>query len=105
MPHARLQTTGRWGLTLAPGSRGSSFQGSAQWTPGSALQVSGGYSRARQETTIPLPVVTTQESLSGALTTALGHDVNASVGYAESNRGQPNRVRQLTVNVVHTFGR
>jgi hypothetical protein len=49
--------------------------------------------------------VNRQESVTAAMTMALARDVNGSVQYGEANPGQTNRVRQLTVNVVHTFGR
>lgn len=104
-PNPRMQTSGRWGLTVAPGSRGSSFQTSAQLALRSSFQLSGAYSRSRQEITVPASLASRQESLAGAVTMALARDLNASLQYSESNRGKPNRVRQLTINVVHTFGR
>lgn len=103
-PYAELQLGGRWGLIEARGSRASTAQGSLQWAMFPSLQVSGAYSRSRQEfSTTPARFATLQESLSGSLTMVLARDLNASVQYTESNRGQPNRIRQLTVNVVRRF--
>lgn len=105
MPNARMQTSGRWGVTEAPGTRGSSFQASAQFMLRSSFQISGGYSRSKNEVAIPVNAAARQESVTGTMTMALARDLNGSLQYSEANLHQPNRVRQLTVNVVHTFGR
>jgi hypothetical protein len=76
-----------------------------QWALYPSLQISAGYTRARQENSIPPPgFVSLQEGFNGSLSMRLAQDLNASVQYNEANRGQPNRVRQLTANVVRSFG-
>jgi hypothetical protein len=104
-PYTALQMSGRWGLTEASGSRGSTAQASLQWALASSFQISAGYNHARQEVSLPAPgFVSRQEGLNGTVAVRLAQDLNASAQYNESNRGQPNRVRQLTVNVVRNFG-
>jgi len=105
-PTRSLQLGGGWSQTRGFGSRGSTAQATLLWTASARLQVSGSYNRARQRTVGPIePTTSRQESFSGALTTALGRDTNASVRYSESNRNQPSHLRQVTVNLVRRFGR
>lgn len=102
----RLQTTGGWSRTRAFGSQGSTVQTTLVWNAGSVLQLSGGYTRATQTLRTPaLPSTGRQESMTGALTAALGRVTTASFRYSESNHGQPSRVRQVNVNLVRRFGR
>ena len=104
-PVPAIQLTGRWGLTDSPGSRSTVGQASAQWTLAGALQLSAAWSRAEQEVFFLSPRARSlQESLHGSMSVRLAENLNAAVQYSESNRGRPNRVRQLLVNVVRRFG-
>ena len=105
-PTTALQINGRWGLSNAPGSRATTEQASLQWTAGGSFQLSGAYSRARQEVSFPtLALRSLQESFSGTMTIRLAQELNASAQYTESNRHQPNQLRQFSVNLVQRFGR
>jgi hypothetical protein len=102
-PAPTMQLLGRWGLTESAGSRSVTGQASFQWSVGSSFQLSGGYHRARRESFFLAPSAL-QESLTGSMGFRLARELNAAVRYTESNRGQPNRVRQLTVDLVRRFG-
>jgi hypothetical protein len=105
-PSPRLQMGGGWGLTRGFGSRGSTGQATLLWSPGSRFQMSGSYSRTRQNVSgTGAPFATLQESFSGSATTSLRRNLNASFRYSEAGRGQPTHVRQIGVTVVQRFGR
>jgi hypothetical protein len=105
-PTTALQLNGRWGLSNAPGSRATTEQASVQWTASGSLQLSGAYSRARQEISFPtLALTSLQESFSSTMTVRLAQELNASASYTESNRHQPNEIRQFFFNLVQRFGR
>jgi hypothetical protein len=105
-PMTALQLNGRWGLSNAPGSRATTEQASLQWTASGSFQLSGTYGRAHQEVSFPtLALTSLQESFSGNLTVRLAEQLNASASYTESNRHQPNQLRQYSLNLVQRFGR
>ncbi len=105
-PSARLHLGGGWSLIRGFGSRGTTVQATAVWSPGSRVQATGSYSRARQEVSNAAVAVTSrQESFAGSLALALARNLNGSVRYSESYRGQPSQIRQVSVNLVRRFGR
>ena len=104
-PHATMQLLGRWGFTHGPGSRSASGQATFQWTVTNAWQLSAGYNRARLDVSLPAARLTSlQESITASMAIRLARDFNAGARYTETNQGQPNRVRQLTVDLVRRFG-
>ena len=104
-PSSAIQLNGRWGLVDAAGTRGTTGQAGMQWTVAGTLQLSASYSRARQQVALPTQAFTgLQESFTGQMTMRLAQELNGSFQYSESNRGQPNRVRQLSANLVRRFG-
>lgn len=105
-PSARLQLSSGWSETVGFLTRGTTVNATVLWSPSSRLQASGTYNRAHQSIseTVTVPIVSGQESFTGAVSMGLARNLNVSARYSDSYRGQPGQAREWSVDLVKRFG-